>query len=240
MQYKNKIWVYIFVVLTVLNLSAEFLDSQMLIYCTKPLLLTVLSVFYFLNTKALTTFTKFILLGFILSIFGDTFLMFVENDADKQHFFLLGLGSFLLTHIFYLFAFLKYESPQEGFIAKNKWIIGIFLAYLVGNTLFLWSDIPPDLRIAVAIYSTAILAMTIAALNMYGKVPNHLFRLLFLGVLLFVISDSIIGLNKFKADEIPLPYPRLLIMIPYLLGQLLIALSTIQIFNFDNKKVMNA
>jgi len=239
MQYKNIFLVYIFIGLSLLNLSAEFINSSMLIYLTKPLLMTVLSVFYFTNTKAQTAFTKFVFLGFILSIFGDTFLMFVENNPDKQMFFLLGLGSFLLTHIFYAIAFAKYPSKVEGFIQKNKWIIGLFLAYLVGNTLFLWADVPADLRIAVMIYSTAIVTMTAIAVNLKGKISDDHFKLLIIGVLLFVISDSIIGLNKFKSHEITLPYPRLLIMVSYLLSQLLIALSTIKITNFNNNILSN-
>lgn len=236
MQYKDKFWVYIFIGLSLANLSAEWLGSKTLIYATKPLLMTVLSIFYFLNTRASTVLTKFVLLGFILSIFGDTFLMFVENDASQQIFFLLGLGSFLLTHIFYAIGFIKYESKESGFVEKNKWIILLFIAYLVGNTLFLWTDIPPDLRIAVPVYSTAIMTMMAACLNLKGKMQDAFFVQLFIGVTLFVISDSIIGLNKFKAHQISLPYPRLMIMVPYLLSQLLIALSTIKITNFDKNK----
>lgn len=237
MQYKHKILVYIFVALAIANLSAEFIGSPWLIYATKPLLMIVLSIFYYLNTKANTAWTRYILLGFILSFFGDTFLMFVENDASKQQFFLLGLGSFLLTHIFYTLAFVKHPSSEKGFVNKNKWIIGLFLAYLVGNTLFLWPDVPADLKIAVTIYSTAIVIMAAACLNLKSKIAPSLFKWLLIGVLCFLISDSIIGLNKFKSEQLPLPYPRLLIMVFYLASQLLIALSTIDINKLINNNL---
>ena len=150
--------------------------------------------------------------------------MFVENDAQKEHFFLLGLGSFLITHLFYLLAFLNVPTAKsQGLFSQKKWLLLPFVIYLIGNTFFLWPDIPADLRIAVFVYSSMIIAMTAGAINLKPILNTRTFNLLLLGVGLFVLSDSIIGLNKFKAHQISLPYPRLLIMIPYLLGQYFIA-----------------
>jgi len=222
MQDRNKIWLYLFFVFTILNLIAEYFRIQPLIYFSKPMLMITLGLYFYLQTKAKIKFSKFILLGIIGAFFGDTFLMFVE-DGGNQIFFLLGLGSFLITHIFYLIAFMSYPSKEKGFIQKNLWILVLFAGYLVGNTWYLLPDIPADLKIPVTIYSTAIILMAAAGLNLKGKLPENIFRILFAGIILFVISDTIIGLNKFKSEELTLWNPRLLIMITYITGQYLIA-----------------
>jgi len=221
MQDRNKIWLYLFFVFAILNLVAEYFQIQSLIYFSKPMLMITLGIYYYLQTKVNIKFSKFILLGIIAAFFGDTFLMFVE-DEGHQIFFLLGLGSFLITHIFYLLAFMAYPCKEKGFVQKNLWLLLLFAGYLVGNSLYLLPDIPADLKIPVIIYSTAIILMAAAGLNLKGKLSENIFRILFAGIILFIISDTIIGLNKFKSQDLPLWNPRLLIMITYITGQYLI------------------
>ena len=76
------------------------------------------------------------------------------------------------------------------------------------------------MRLPVAVYALAIVAMAITALNMSGRVRVTIFGGLFWGVMLFVVSDTLIAFNKFSE---PIPYARLSIMLTYLLAQLLIA-----------------
>lgn len=219
----KKILLLLFFLLSVINLCAEYLGNSLLIFTTKPLLLSLLSIYFFISRNHLPTpFKKYILAGLVFSIAGDTFLMFVENSTGYEHFFLFGLGSFLFTHICYLVGFLSFPGTIKGWVSDRPWTILFFAAYLVGNCIFLWSDLPADLKIPVVVYSTAIIAMTAAALNLKGKIPTLAFQILITGVILFVCSDSIIALNKFKSSQLSLPYPRLLIMITYLLGQYLI------------------
>lgn len=235
MNEKPKIWLYLFAIAALVNICAEFINSTTLIFISKPLLMPLLCIYFYKSTKLSTSYFKYIFFGFVLSFFGDTFLMFVENDPEQQIFFLLGLGSFLLTHLFYAIAFIKYNATEKGFIQKNWWIVFLFLAYLIGNCLFLWSDIPDDLKIPVVVYSSAIIMMVATCLNLYGKMPMPIFKILLIGVLLFLLSDSIIGLNKFKSHEFPIPYARLLIMIPYILSQYLIAESCIKLLPLHRK-----
>lgn len=227
MPQMSKIFLYLFFGLTAINLLAEFSASTWLIFSTKPFLMICLSIwFYTYNKDHPTAFRNFILLGFIFSIFGDTFLMFNENGYESEIFFLLGLGSFLITHLCYLIGFIKLANKRKGFLAKQPLLLIPFLFFLIANNYFLWPDVPAPLRLAVVIYSTVIISMTIGCLNLNGLIASRFFKILLTGVLLFVLSDSIIGLNKFKSHEILLPYPRLLIMIPYLLSQYLIGMGS--------------
>ena len=61
---------------------------------------------------------------------------------------------------------------------------------------------------------------------------------LIIGVLLFMLSDSLIGLNQFKKEAIQIPFPRLAIMGTYILAQLLIVKGSIAVLK-NQKKAIN-
>ncbi|MDV7397890.1 lysoplasmalogenase family protein, partial [Arthrospira platensis SPKY1] len=80
-----------------------------MILATKPLLLTLLSLWFYLELRPLRTrAVRLIQAGLIFSIGGDTLLMLVGNGPKNEDFFLLGLGSFLLAQISYLAGFLSF------------------------------------------------------------------------------------------------------------------------------------
>ena len=103
-------WLWLFVVIAITELCGEFLNSQIIIYCTKPLLMVSLSLYYFFSTKNnFSTFSKIILLGLVFSIGGDTFLMFKGSN-----YFIAGLGCFLITHVLYIVAFQNYKLLKNS------------------------------------------------------------------------------------------------------------------------------
>lgn len=214
---------YLFLFVFATNLIAEALFLQWLIYISKPLLMTTLGAYFYYSIKDhFGTFEQLILLGLIFSIGGDTLLMFVEGGRKGELFFMLGLGSFLITHIFYLLAFSKFPSDKKGWIKEKRWLIIPFLILWILTLNFLWDGIPATLKFPVGVYSATIIAMVIGACNLKSKMDTIAFQLLFLGALFFVLSDSFIAINKFKGDVVQLPYVRLLIMFFYVLGQWMI------------------
>ncbi len=227
---KHRYLLIIYLILTIINLFAEWSAHQTLIYVSKPLLLTILSLWFYLNIKShWSAFSVFVLLGLIFSVGGDTFLMFEENgNADTAIWFLLGLGCFLLTHLFYFLGFLKYPDKSKGFITKKWWWAIPFVLFYIGFNYYLRNDLA-DLQLPVLVYSGVITLMAITALNLKGKdiLEKH-FWWIFGGVLLFMLSDTVIALNKFKSHEVAIPQPRLAIMVLYLLGQYLIASGTVK------------
>ena len=214
----------LFLVLCLANLLFEFLRFKTGIFATKPLLMSTLALWFYLeNRAAFTKFHQFLWLGFIFSIFGDSFLMFVENEPPRPHFFIYGLGSFLMTHICYIIAFWYYPAARKGLIQRQfLWMVPFILLFFV-NIYLLWTGIPAAMKTPVVIYSLTIILMGIGALNLKYKAPDIVFYTVFTGAVLFIISDTIIGLNKFKSDDIQIPYVRLWIMGFYLMGQFFLA-----------------
>ena len=234
-MFKKNIWVALFGIDVALNLYAEGIQNIPLIYASKPLLMIFLGLHFYFNKPSRHSYGKFILIGLVFSFLGDTFLMFRESGAQNQQFFLLGLGSFLITQLSYFIAFWKY-SKGTGFVKKNRWIALLFLLFLAVNSTFLLPDLPAAFKVPVLVYSTIITLMVISCLNLYKEIPFSIFKFLMVGVLLFLCSDTLIGLNQFKKEAIQIPFPRLLIMVTYLLAQFLIIKGSIILLKNDSKE----
>jgi uncharacterized membrane protein YhhN len=86
------------------------------------------------------------------------------------------------------------------------------LIYLLYNNL-------DGMRLPVIIYTIVILTMLEAAINRYGKVNRLSFILVLTGAILFVISDSLIALNKFG---FPFMFSGVAVMTTYIAAQYLI------------------
>lgn len=220
-------WIFFFL-LACTNLLAEIIDYPILIFYTKPLLMPSLAFFFWWQTKLQSRFSKLILWALLFAFAGDTLLMFVENGPRWPDFFLFGLLSFLITHLLYLFAFLGIKS-KGGFLFRHPLGFVAFLLFFAGNMYLLWPGITPALQIPVAIYSLAIICMVMSAVNLFDYLPRSFFLLLLSGVLLFLISDNLIALRKFTTYQIP--QVRLLIMMTYILGQVLIVNASLKINN---------
>ncbi len=229
----KNIYLVLYFIAGIANIIASAIDHTMLIFITKPLLMLFL-IGYLMKEATLpsSTFKKLMVAALFFSWQGDTFLMFVENPPFIEWFFLLGLGAFLIAHLCYMTAFLKAPLGHDHFLKKQPYWIIFFLIFLVGNILFLWPGIPADMKIPVVLYSLAIVAMAISCLNLKGRVPADAFKLLFIGVLLFVASDTLIGIRKFKE---PFPFIQGFIMILYLTAQLMITLGAVKVHHYLNK-----
>ncbi|AOJ16087.1 lysoplasmalogenase [Burkholderia vietnamiensis] len=124
--------------------------------------------------------------------------------------FVLGLGAFLLTHLCYCALFLRWRARPRG--------------WRVGASIALWIAAPAcyaaffahlgDLLVPVAVYMLALCTMASLALAARTRGP-----LVALGSLIFVGSDTLIGVGRFIGA---FPGIELLIWGLYALAQLTI------------------
>lgn len=216
----------IYWLIAALHIAGILVESQSLKFITKPLLMVALGAYYFMATRENRTSAHWLVLtGFLFSWSGDINLMFVYK---QEYFFLLGLVSFLITHILYIMAFHK-DSNQGGsprLLASKPYVaIPIIILYL-GLLYILYDKIESGMKVAVIVYATIITAMVLAAVNRYDRVPASSFQLVLFGALLFMISDSMIAINKFYE---PFSWASLGIMLTYITSQYLIARGTMKI-----------
>jgi uncharacterized membrane protein YhhN len=151
-------------------------------------------------------------------------LMFADRD---EAFFMMGLLAFLIGHILYIFTYRQHQSgdPEKGLLSTQK-IRYSFPVILAGTGLIV--ILFPTLRglkLPVLVYSVAIMIMVITALFRYGRTNTDSFWLVFGGSVLFMISDSILALNKFYS---PIPLAGFLIMLTYSAAQYLIVKGIIR------------
>lgn len=204
----NRTQTSIFFGLSCLNIIAGFIDNEWLGYITKPLLMITLGFFYFRLTQS--NFNKrdrLVLIALFFCCLGDTFLMFQKFNPN---FFLLGLGAFLLGHVCYIFLF-----QQEGKSRHFRWLP--FISYACLLLFFLLNKIPGDFKIPVILYAVVITIMGIRASE--RQVNDKSYQYVLIGAILFIISDSLIALNKFVID---IPLSGLWVMSTYVVAQYLI------------------
>lgn len=181
-------------------------------YIFKPLLMISLGI-YFINSTLLRDVrqSQFILAAIIFSLLGDVFLMF-------EGYFIQGLASFLMAHIFYILAF---RTEADRFFSKKELLVPT-LGVLIYGMILLYIVLPnvdSALKLPITVYALTILTMLLMVLYRHKMVPDESFRWVIGGALLFVISDSMIAISKFVSS---FPLSGVLIMLTYGIGQYLI------------------
>ena len=142
------------------------------------------------------------------SALGDSFLMF-------KGFFVWGLGSFLIAHVFFL-ALFKRGVPWFS----NR----LALLLLVGFTssVYLWfvsASLTASLYVPVAIYVTVISLMCAQAIGRASTLGKASAQWVAIGAVMFVLSDLLIGIDKFVES---LPLRHFWVLATYYIAQYLI------------------
>ena len=215
---KKYILHFLFVGVVAGDLAGEFLQNPQLDHLFKPLILPWIAFYFLLHTKNMDR--KVVLmasLAFFFSWIGDLFMMF----SGRFVFFVAGIGSFLIAQLFYALLFLRTIniSGKKPFLRKKPFWLIPYLAYGIIMYIILFPQLDSLLRIPVLVYIVAILSMSLMALNRYGNGHPVSFALVYTGSLLFVVSDSLIAINRFL---VAIPYEGLLVMGTYIAAQYLI------------------
>lgn len=163
-------------------------------------------------------------LGLVFSLAGDVFLMLPER------FFIPGLVSFLVAHLFYLVGF-NQSAPPINLISLVILVVVAFTAVLIYRTVRAGLVKQPKgarLQMPVLVYTIVISLMLCSAFLTFLR-PDWVAcspapALASLGALLFFISDGILAIIRFVR---PLPHGRFFNMMTYHLGQILIAAAAL-------------
>ena len=208
----NNLGLIIFGVAGTLNLSSELINHPLGVMLSKPLLMPALALILYSGVRPLQRYHTMILAGLTFSWIGDVLLMFVEKGG--QAFFIFGLISFLAAHLSYIIAFYG-KASESGYLKGRPLLVLPFLIYMVFINLWWWNHLGA-MQIPVMLYSIVITIMALSALNLRHIVSKAAWNSLFSGALLFVMSDSLLAINKFVH---PIPEAGFLIMSTYILAQ---------------------
>lgn len=183
-------------------------------WLAKPAVMLCLFVWLF-TTVGLSGATLWFGLGILLSLLGDILLM-----ISLDRFFLYGLITFLLAHVFYVIGF---NIPIPGISAWS-----VILAILIGwggarviRRILTSVAASGNVRMSlpIIVYSVVISLMLLSAMIKLNDLSWNAGAslLVALGAFLFYISDVILAWNKFVS---PIQHGRIYNIAVYHLGQI--------------------
>lgn len=218
---RNSTLFKIYVVFSIFYLLLLFLGHQNLDWYLKPALIPLLAFGVYFYRKFPSK--NILLAALLFSWIGDVILLFADI---AEIYFILGLVSFLISHIIYCVVFSKQIKTE---IKKNKVLFGlgslVIALYLIAMLSVLLPSLG-DLKIPVIVYASVISTMLLFAFNgfLIWEKPGN--KYVFIGALVFVLSDSILAMNKFYA---PIEKSSFFIMLTYLVAQYLIVVGILKL-----------
>src|SRR5690606_24729457 len=184
----------------VLAIGADHWGQQRAFYLLKPLTTVLIALPLVVASpgrdKRDSHVKRTMVWALALCLLGDVLLMFPKG-------FVAGLAAFLVGHLLFSLSFIR----LGGFGAHGVSFLAVFG---VGAGLFIWlrPDLGPFL-VPVGLYVLVICFMAWQGLGLYLRKGGRAFGWMALGVLLFMLSDTLIAVGKFKAP-FPLSGPLVL------------------------------
>lgn len=184
---------YLFWIIGIAHVFLQYTNQEIWTTYTKPLLVPLLALFYYhKNSK------KIFLAALLFSWVGDLLLM-----GKGSLFFLLGILSFWITQLLYLHLINKeIELTLKDFLSSKEGLISslLFGVYFLGTMKLLVPKLG-TLTIPVSGYAITIATIGILAMLLWMTKRNAKTFELLVGVILFIVSDSMIAFNTFYFEE---------------------------------------
>jgi len=192
------------------TIYVQYIGSRQAGYILKPLtMLLVIGMASVHVSRQPRFYGKALLAGLLFSLGGDVFLM-------QSGYFRHGLFSFLIAHLCYLAAFMR------GRRFRVTWpVLQIFVLYGLAILGLLWPGLGADM-LPVIFYILVILLMGQQACERWLRLRTNAARQALIGALLFIFSDSVLALNRFRTAFTLAP---LLILGSYFTAQWFLAQS---------------
>ncbi len=202
-----------------LNIRATLDSDLTLVFLSKPLLLSTLFFAWSRISVLSPRFKNLIAAAFAFSWLGDVLLMMIPSAwGGIAPFFVMGLLSFLAAHCCFIAAFEHWRAGRAGLFSKKPWFALPLLLFVGWMIYSIWPQ-AGALRVPVLAYGLVLATMSLSAQNLWGVIRSKAYAWLVPGTVLFVVSDSLIALNKFGY---PVSNASFLIMGTYILAQYLI------------------
>lgn len=204
----TKIWQLLYAGAALAVILGLLLDIQPLYWMAKPLLMVVLALYFLSALQGTPRWRITVVMALAWSWAGDMFLI-------SEDFFVQGLVSFLIAHIFYIIVYQQTGASDGKLKALDIVKFGLYGAILIA---IIYPGLG-DLLLPVLVYAGVLLFMGLWAHKRRGATSDKSFRLVATGAMLFCLSDGMIAINKFAFT---LPFERVMDMAIYITAQFLI------------------
>jgi uncharacterized membrane protein YhhN len=187
-----RILILFFWINALIHVLSIIMGLSQIVLITKPLIMPILAGVFFFKTRDAERKVpiSYLYLAMLFSFFGDVLLMFMDQG---EIWFITGLGAFLFAQVFYIITYKYYRQKISNVAGGGFRMIYSFIVL--------------------------IFTMVIMAIFRHNRTSTISFYLVFTGAVIFLISDSIIAINKFM---VPVLYERVLVISTYMIAQFLI------------------
>ncbi|MCZ2480501.1 lysoplasmalogenase [Aquirufa nivalisilvae] len=187
-------------------------------YLAKPALMLLLMAYVFVSKDVERKPT--ILLALFFAWLGDVFLMI---PGSNPLYFQLGLGGFLIMQWIYIEMFKKQINKVLSPVNGMTVLVAI---YVIGLLSLLLPQMNLALAIPVVIYAISLGTMLWFASQRKSSVSLWNYQCILSGAILFVLSDSLLAINKFYHS---FPGNSFWVMSTYILAQLLLTQGLVKL-----------
>ncbi|MGB0495351.1 MAG: lysoplasmalogenase [Kangiellaceae bacterium] len=194
----NKYWQQTFFFFSAIFIFATFFQLGNFSWLLK--IIPILILIYISTQLLERSKYKWFFLGLIFSLIGDFVLDYFAAAG-----FIFGLAAFFIAHVFYIIYFGRWQwNSQNSAIAFTVVVYG---------SIVMWFLLPNLGALFYPVIAYMLILTLMAFSAFFSNKTNYWFVL---GGISFVISDSILGLNKFY---VPFEASHSLIMLSYYFAQ---------------------
>jgi uncharacterized membrane protein YhhN len=161
---------------------------------------TIAIIFFASSNRSISRLSAQMVTALIFCLLGDIALLW-------NQFFLVGVGLFLVAHLLFI------RALKNRFGFKILPLAFLFsLVALVSIVYILWSGLAGILKVAVPTYAIVISIMVAQAISIALRKRSKMRSQLALGAILFMVSDTLLGINGFLH---PFPFSGVFILSTY-------------------------
>lgn len=212
----KKALLYSFCAIASLELISVILKLELVEKICKPLIMISLIGYYIISVYDEKR-SKPLMLAMFFSLAGDALLMFQDTINS---FFILGLLAFLFSHVFYIFTYRQQVTKNDSNGLQGIQRVRFSFPFILAGTGLIVVLYPflGELKVPVIFYAVVLIVMVLNALFRYGHTTVKSFWMVFFGAVFFMLSDSLLAINKFLSPV----SNGVWIMLTYIAAQFLI------------------
>lgn len=211
---------FLIFVSAVIAITLDATGNTSLYRAVKPLTSVLVVLLPMLcGRKAPRTYWLLTVTGLLFCLVGDIFLL---DEAN----FVFGLGAFLLAHLLFTISFVALDKFKLYLTP-----LLVLFALGLGYYLFLYPSLG-SLAVPVFLYFLFIVVMCWQGISLYLWKKTKAHGMIAIGVVLFLLSDSILALNKFI---VPLAWSGVLVLSTYWAAVALLANAAVKKSNGARK-----
>jgi len=199
------------------EIVAIYFEINWLHQISKPLLMITLLIFFWSESdhRKDEKWVRHVTLALAFSWIGDIMLMFTHLNFLL---FFAGLAAFLVAHIVYVIAYIR-ATYKNSLNIKFSIMPILFLGYFILLAYLIIPYVDTVIQVPITVYAVTLFLMISAAYFRKGNTNPLSFQWVFVGAILFIVSDSLLAINRFSQT---IPFANIAVMITYIAAQWLI------------------